>query len=106
MEAPDFLFVGGDYAGRNGSTQPRVIFLDLKLPSLNGVEILQKIRSDERTRTIPVVIITSSQEEAGIISSYSLGADSHMVKAVDFDQFIRVVEELGLYWLLRNKVPS
>ncbi|MFZ5450102.1 MAG: response regulator [Thermodesulfobacteriota bacterium] len=106
VEALDFLFGNGIYAGRNLAERPKVIFLDLKLPRVNGLEVLQKIKSDDRTRTIPVVILTSSQEEMDIARSYDLGVNSYMVKPVDFDKFFQVVEELGFYWLLLNKVPN
>jgi two-component system, response regulator len=105
VEALDFLFGAGDYAGRNLALRPKVILLDLKLPRINGLEVLEKIRADERTRTIPVVIMTSSQEESDIVSGYNLGVNSYMVKPVDFDKFFQAVENLGLYWLLLNKVP-
>jgi two-component system response regulator len=106
VEALDFLFGKGIYAGRNLTERPKVIFLDLKLPRVNGLEVLQRIKADERTRTIPVVILTSSQEELDIVKSYDLGVNSYMVKPVDFDRFFQVVEDLGLYWLLLNKVPN
>jgi two-component system response regulator len=106
VEALDFLFGKGMYVGRNLTERPKVIFLDLKLPRVNGLEVLQRIKADERTRTIPVVILTSSQEEQDIARSYDLGVNSYMVKPVDFDKFFQVVEELGLYWLLLNKVPN
>jgi len=106
VEALDFLFATGDYAGRNLAVRPKVIFLDLKLPKINGLEVLQKIKADDRTKTIPVVILTSSQEESDVVKSYNLGVNSYMVKPVDFDKFFHVVEEIGLYWLLLNKVPN
>ncbi len=106
VEALDFLFGNGVFAGRNLAERPKVIFLDLKLPRVNGLEVLQKIKADARTRTIPVVILTSSQEELDIARSYDLGVNSYMVKPVDFDKFFQVVEELGLYWLSLNKVPN
>jgi two-component system response regulator len=106
VEALDFLFGQGMYAGRNLTARPKVIFLDLKLPRVNGLEVLARIKADARTRMIPVVILTSSQEESDIIRSYNLGVNSYTVKPVDFDKFFQVVEELGLYWLLLNKVPS
>jgi two-component system response regulator len=105
VEALDFLFGQGEYAGRNLAERPKVIFLDLKLPRLNGLEVLQRIKSDDRTRTIPVVVLTSSQEERDIAKSYDLGVNSYMVKPVEFDKFFQVVEELGFYWLSLNKVP-
>jgi len=106
VEALDFLFGNGVYAGRDLAPCPKVIFLDLKLPMINGLEVLEKIRADGRTKTIPVVILSSSQEESDIVRSYNLGVNSYMVKPVDFDKFSQTVEELGLYWLLLNKVPS
>jgi two-component system response regulator len=106
VEALDFLFGQGIYAGRNLAARPKVILLDLKLPRANGLEVLARIKADARTRMIPVVIMTSSQEESDIIRSYDLGVNSYMVKPVDFDKFLQVVGELGLYWLLLNKVPS
>ena len=106
VEALDFLFGTGEYVGRNLMPRPKVIFLDLKLPRVNGLEVLEKIKADERTKTIPVVVLTSSQEESDIVKSYNLGVNSYMVKPVDFDKFLHVVEELGLYWLLLNKVPN
>jgi two-component system response regulator len=105
VEALDFLFGHGRYAGRNLALHPRVIFLDLKLPRADGLEVLAKIRADARTRMIPVVILTSSQEETDIVKSYNLGVNSYLVKPVEFDKFFQVVEELGFYWLLMNKVP-
>jgi CheY-like chemotaxis protein len=105
VEALDFLFGTGEYAGRNMAVRPKVILLDLKLPRISGLEILEKIRDNERTKTIPVVILTSSQEESDIVGGYNLGVNSYMVKPVDFDKFFLAVEELGLYWLLLNKVP-
>lgn len=106
VEALEFLFAGGIYAGRNLAERPKVILLDLKLPRLNGLEVLERIKTDERTRTIPVVILTSSQEEMDIAKSYDLGVNSYLVKPVEFDEFFRVVEDLGIYWLLLNKVPN
>jgi CheY-like chemotaxis protein len=106
VEALDFLFGKGIYAGRNPAERPKVIFLDLKLPRVSGLEVLQQIKNDARTRTIPVVILTSSQEEQDIAKSYDLGVNSYMVKPVNFDQFLHTVEELGLYWLCLNKVPN
>lgn len=106
VEALDFLFGTGAYEGRNVAVRPKVILLDLKLPRINGLEVLEKIRADARTKTIPVVIMTSSQEESDIVRGYNLGVNSYMVKPVDFDKFFQAVEDLGLYWLLLNKVPS
>jgi two-component system, response regulator len=106
VEALDFLFGNGIYASRNPAVSPKVIFLDLKLPRINGLEVLQRIKADARTKTIPVVILTSSQEEKDVVGSYNLVVNSYLVKPVDFDKFHRMVEELGLYWLSLNKVPN
>lgn len=84
---------------------PRVVILDLKLPKLTGIEVLQRIRADERTHLLPVVVLTSSQEETDLVRSYELGVNSYIVKPVDFEQFVRAVEELGLYWVLLNQPP-
>lgn len=104
-EALDFIFGTGQYSHRKIEDSPKVILLDLKLPKVDGLEVLRKIKTDERTKIIPVVVLTSSQEERDIIESYKLGVNSYMVKPVDFDQFIESVSELGLYWLLLNKPP-
>jgi len=104
-EALDYIFATGIYAERNIHDHPRVILLDLKLPKVDGMEILRRIRADERTKTIPVVVLTSSQEERDIVESYKLGVNSYIVKPVDFDKFLSTVQELGLYWLLLNKPP-
>ena len=106
VEALDFLFGTGEFTGRNLAVRPKVILLDLKLPRVSGLEVLQRVKADERTKTIPVVIMTSSQEESDIVRGYNLGVNSYMVKPVDFDKFFQAVEELGLYWLLLNKVPN
>lgn len=103
-EALDYLFGSGIYGERNIGVQPRVILLDLKLPKLDGLEVLQRIRSDERTRLLPVVILTSSKEEEDIMRGYRLGANSYVRKPVDFVQFTEAVRHLGLYWLLLNEV--
>ena len=84
---------------------PRLVLLDLKLPRVGGLEVLKKLKESPRTRTIPVVVLTSSREESDLVQSYDLGANSYIVKPVDFDQFVHAVSELGLYWLLLNKVP-
>lgn len=104
-EALEFIFATGAYAERKINDKPRVILLDLELPKVDGIEVLGKIKSDERTKDIPVVVLTSSQEEQDMVESYQLGANSYIVKPVDFDQFSRAVSELGLYWLLLNKTP-
>ena len=103
--ALDFLFRRGDYAARL-NLAPRVVLLDLHLPKVDGMEVLQQMRADENTRAIPVVVLTSSREERDIVSSYKLGANSFVSKPVAFDEFARTVADLGLYWLLVNKIPA
>ena len=104
-EALDFLFCQGAYIDRDPQEKPQVILLDLKLPKVDGLEVLRRIRSNDNTRTLPVVILTSSREEQDLIQSYSLGANSYVRKPVDFTQFIEAVLNLGLYWLVLNEVP-
>jgi len=104
-EALDYIFATGIYAERNIHDHPKVILLDLKLPKVDGMEVLRRIRADERTKCIPVVVLTSSQEERDIVESYKLGVNSYIVKPVDFEKFLSTVQELGLYWLLLNKPP-
>ncbi|MGB9716442.1 MAG: response regulator [Thermodesulfovibrionales bacterium] len=105
VEALDFIFGTGSYADRDVNDKPKVVFLDLKLPKVDGLDVLKKIKSDERTKTIPVVVLTSSTEERDIIESYQLGVNSYIVKPIDFDKFVDAVSELGLYWLLLNQPP-
>lgn len=104
-EALDYLFAAGTYSNRSINSQPKVVFLDLRLPKVDGLEVLRRIRGDERTRLIPVVIVTSSREEKDLVESYKLGANSYVVKPVEFENFAAAVAELGLYWLLLNKPP-
>ena len=104
-EALDYLFGTGQYAGRDVTEQPAVIFLDLKLPKLDGLGVLRRLRADPRTALQPVVILTSSNEEQDLLMGYQLGANSFVRKPVDFDQFMRAAQQLGLYWLLLNEVP-
>jgi len=104
-EALDFLFCRGAYAGRRPEQLPQLVLLDLKLPKLDGIEVLAQIKGDRRTRIIPVVILTSSREERDLVNSYNLGANSYIQKPVDFDQFRQVVKSLGLYWLITNHRP-
>ena len=105
VEALDYLFGTGAHAGRNPSELPAVVLLDLKLPKVDGLEVLQRVRVDERTRLLPVVVLTSSKEEKDVIESYSLGANSYIRKPVDFEQFTESVRHLGLYWLVLNEGP-
>ena len=104
-EALDYLFTTGAYADRDRSIMPAVILLDLKLPKIDGLEVLQRLRADERTKLLPVVILTSSKEEQDILNGYKLGANSYVRKPVDFKQFSDAVKQLGLYWLLLNELP-
>src|SRR5688572_26710591 len=102
-EALDFLFGTGQYIGRNISNVPKVILLDLKMPKINGLEVLQRIKSDSNTKMVPVVILTSSAEDPDIKKSYELGANSYIVKPVDFNNFAKIISDLGMYWLVINK---
>jgi CheY-like chemotaxis protein len=103
VEALDYLFGTGAHAGRDVRVQPQVILLDLKLPRIDGLDVLRRLRADERTTLLPVVILTTSKEEQDIIQSYRLGANSYIRKPVDFVQFIEAVRQLGLYWLVLNE---
>jgi len=101
--ALDYIFGEGKYEGRRVEDTPRVILLDLKMPKVNGIEVLEKIRLDERTKRIPVVILTSSKEDPDIQKCYNLGANSYVVKPVEFDKFQKAVSDLGLYWMIVNQ---
>jgi two-component system response regulator len=105
-EALDFLFVRGKYFERKIEDKPKVILLDLKMPKVDGLQVLRTIRGDERTKFIPVVVMTSSREEKDIVNSYSLGVNAYVVKPVGFDNFSRAVAELGLFWILVNQPPK
>ncbi len=105
QEALDYLFYKGKYAGANHEL-PNVILLDLKLPKVDGIEVLQKIKGDRKLKLIPVVVLTSSKEESDLIKSYDLGVNSYIRKPVDFDQFVETVRQIGFYWLLINEQPQ
>jgi len=105
VEALDYLFATGSYAGRDPEVMPQLILLDLKLPKVNGLQVLQRLRQDDRTRRLPVVIFTSSNEEEDLLNSYNLGANSYVRKPVEFEQFLEATRQLGLYWLVLNQVP-
>ena len=104
-EALDFIFCRGKYATRGNGHSPKVVLLDLKLPKVSGLEVLRALKQDERTRTIPVVVVTSSREDPDIKTAYGLGANSYVVKPVDFDVFATAMSSVGLYWLLVNQPP-
>lgn len=104
-EALDFLFCRGAYADRDRDVQPRLILLDLKLPKVDGLEVLRCVKEDSRTRAIPVVILTSSRQETDMVRGYQLGTNSYIQKPVDFDQFRATIKQLGYYWLLVNQSP-
>jgi len=106
VEAVDFMLGTGAYEGRDISAQPQVILLDLKLPKLNGLDVLKRLRADARTAVIPVVVLTTSKEEGDMLASYKLGANSFVTKPVDFNKFAEAVKQLGLYWLLLNQTPA
>ena len=105
-EALDFLFAKGKFSNRNRATRPKIVLLDLKLPKIDGLEVLREIKSNPLTKMIPVIVLTSSKEESDIVESYMLGVNSYIVKPVDFDKFVDAVRDLGLYWLLLNQNPS
>ncbi len=102
-EALDFIFCEGNYKSRNINNKPKAILLDLKMPKVNGIEVLKKIKTDNRTKTIPVIILTSSAEDPDVKTCYELGVNSYIVKPVGFDNFSKAVADLGMYWLLLNK---
>jgi DNA-binding response OmpR family regulator len=104
-EALDYIFCRGNYSGNNISITPKVILLDLKLPKVSGLEILKQIKADERTKVIPVVILTSSKEDSDIIEGYNLGVNSYIVKPVNFETFAKAISDLGFYWVILNQHP-
>lgn len=105
QQALDFIFANGSYQERTVTSKPKLILLDLKLPKVNGLEVLRKIKENPRTKTIPVVVLTSSKEEKDMIESYELGVNSYVTKPVNFDEFTKAVANLGLYWLILNQQP-
>jgi CheY-like chemotaxis protein len=105
-EALEFIFCEGAHAGRNIDDRPRVVMLDLKLPKVDGLEVLTRMKADPRTRAIPVVMMTSSTEQSDLIESYALGVNSYVVKPVNFESFVQAVADLGLYWMLLNQPPT
>ena len=106
VEALDYLFCEGDFADRANDPLPELVLLDLKLPKVDGLEVLKRIRNHSRTKLLPVVILTSSNEQSDIVSGYELGVNSYIRKPVDFEQFIEAVRQLGLYWLVLNQTPQ
>lgn len=106
VEAVDYIFGQGNYAGRNAEQTPRLVMLDLKLPKMDGLEVLRRIKSDPRTKLTPVVIMTSSKEQKDVLESYHLGVNSYIVKPVNFEGFATAVQSLGFYWLLLNQSPA
>lgn len=104
-QALDYIFCKGEYASRNIKNQPKLILLDLKMPKVGGMEVLKAIREDERTRSIPVVVMTSSKEDRDIVKSYQLGVNSFITKPLDFDKFTESVKDIGFYWLVINQPP-
>jgi len=105
-EALDYIFATGKHAGRNMNDVPKVILLDLKMPTISGLEVLKRIKSDDRTKIIPVVLLTASNQDKDITEGYKLGANSYIVKPVGFENFVKAVSDLGLYWLLVNQPPK
>ncbi|MFZ5790003.1 MAG: response regulator [Pseudomonadota bacterium] len=105
VEALDYIFATGSHAARDAAEAPQVVLLDLKLPKLDGMEVLRRLRADARTRLLPIVILTSSREEQDLADSYRLGCNSYVRKPVNFDEFLEAVRQLGLYWLLLNEPP-
>ena len=105
VEALDYLFGTGKYAGRDTKIMPQVVLLDLKMPKMDGLEVLQRIRKEERTKLLPVVVLTTSSEDRDRVDSYKLGANSYIRKPVDFNQFAEAINQLGLYWLVLNEAP-
>jgi CheY-like chemotaxis protein len=106
QEALDYVFAAGNYAERSPSGDPKLILLDIKLPKISGVDVLRRLKTDERSRSIPVTMLTSSAEERDVVESYQLGVNSYIVKPVDFNKFVETVSEVGMYWMVVNRPPS
>ena len=106
VEAIEFIFGSGAYAGRSVEKTPKVILLDLKLPKVNGIEVLERIKGEERTKNIPIVVLTSSREDSDLTKCYELGVNSYIVKPVEFENFVKAISDLGFYWLLLNQIPQ
>ena len=104
-EALDFLYRTGAYAARDPAATPKLVMLDIKMPKVDGIEVLRRLKADEATRAIPVVMMTSSSEERDVLTSYELGVNSYIVKPVEFDAFLETVAKIGLYWVITNRVP-
>ena len=104
-EALDYMFRAGGYAGRDPTHAPKLIMLDIKMPKVDGIEVLRRLKADEATRAVPVVVMTSSSEERDVMESYRLGVNSYIVKPVQFDAFLETVAKIGLYWVITNRVP-
>ncbi len=105
-QALEFMFRTGAYAGRDPATVPKLIMLDIKMPKVDGIEVLRRLKADESTRTVPVVVMTSSNEERDVVESYRLGVNSYIVKPVQFESFLETVAKIGLYWVITNRVPQ
>jgi two-component system, response regulator len=105
-EALDYMFRSGNYATRDRATAPKLIMLDIKMPKVDGIEVLRRLKADPTTRTVPVVVMTSSNEERDVLETYRLGANSYIVKPVEFESFLETVAKIGLYWMLTNRTPQ
>ena len=105
-QALEFMFRTGAYAGRDPATVPKLIMLDIKMPKVDGIEVLRRVKANEETRTVPVVVMTSSNEERDVVESYRLGVNSYIVKPVQFESFLETVAKIGLYWVITNRVPK
>ncbi|MGH8689309.1 MAG: response regulator [Burkholderiales bacterium] len=106
VEALDYMFRTGDYAERNAAHAPRLILLDIKMPKVDGIEVLRRLKAAPATRAVPVVVMTSSAEERDLVESYRLGVNSYIVKPIEFDAFLDIVAQIGLYWVLANRIPG